>query len=76
MRETWYKLEDGRTADPNDVAPDEDGVLRHADGTAVAMRGGVPWSIGVDDAEALRAAGAIAVEKAKAAAAEKAKAKK
>ena len=46
---TWYVLQDGTHADPNDCAPDEEGVLRHKDGLAVAMRsGGVPQSVGVD----------------------------
>lgn len=47
MRATWYVLEDGSVVDPNDVAPDETGVLRHKDGVAVAMRGQVPCSRGV-----------------------------
>lgn len=55
MRETWYVLEDGAVADPNDVAPDEAGALRHKSGIAVALRGAVPHTIGVDDAEAERA---------------------
>lgn len=36
--QTWYELEDGSLADPNDVAPDDAGVLRHASGVAVRMR--------------------------------------
>ncbi|MFZ4605162.1 MAG: hypothetical protein ACOYM5_02790 [Caulobacter sp.] len=48
MRETWYLLEDGSVVDPNDVAPDETGALRHKDGVAVAMRGDAPSSRGVD----------------------------
>lgn len=48
MRETWYKLEDGGVADPREVAPDDNGVLRHKSGVAVAMRGEVPHGIGVD----------------------------
>lgn len=55
MRETWYKLEDGRIVDPADVVADELGKLFHADGVAVAMKGDVPFSIGVDDPEAARA---------------------
>lgn len=51
MRETWYVLEDGTAADPNEVAPDEAGVLRHKNGAAVAMRGQVPSSRGVDPVE-------------------------
>lgn len=38
MRETWYVLEDGTFADPNDVGHDEFGALRHKDGVAVAMK--------------------------------------
>lgn len=37
-RETWYVLEDGSVADPIEVAPDNDGALRHIGGKAVAMR--------------------------------------
>lgn len=44
---TWYLLVDGTHADPNDVAPDADGVLRHKDGLAVALHdSGVPQTIG------------------------------
>jgi hypothetical protein len=38
MRATWYVLEDGTSADPAEVSPDEKGVLRHKSGAAVAMR--------------------------------------
>lgn len=55
MRETWYVLEDGSIADPATVSIGSDGVLRHASGIAVAMRGGVPHSRGVDDPAAERA---------------------
>lgn len=49
MRETWYVLEDGRSVDPNEVAPNEAGALIHSSGVAVAMRSpGVPHSRGVD----------------------------
>lgn len=48
MRATWYVLETGETADPCEVAPDAKGVLRHKSGAAVAMKGQVPHSIGVD----------------------------
>jgi hypothetical protein len=51
MRETWYVLEDGTKADPVEVAPDEQGVLRHSGGVAVAMRNGVPSSYSVDPDE-------------------------
>lgn len=37
MQDTWYILEDGTSADPNEVAPDENGILRHRDGLAVAI---------------------------------------
>lgn len=47
-RETWYILENGATADPREVKPDAAGVLRHRDGIAVAMRGDVPRSRGVN----------------------------
>lgn len=48
MRATWYVLEDGSVVDPNDCAPDARGVMRHASGVAVAMRGGALSSRGVD----------------------------
>jgi len=51
MRETWYVLEDGTYADPNDVAPDDMSVLRHKSGVAVAMRGQVPSTRSVDPDE-------------------------
>lgn len=47
-RDTWYVLEDGSVADPSEVAPDKSGVLRHKAGSAVAMRGQVPSTRGVD----------------------------
>lgn len=51
MRETWYVLEDGAAVDPNEVAPDDRGVLRHKSGAAVDMRGDVPRSRGVEPDE-------------------------
>lgn len=51
MRETWYVLEDGAYADPNEVAPDGMNVLRHKSGIAVAMRGQVPSTRGVNPEE-------------------------
>lgn len=48
MAETWYVLENGVAADPSEVAPDGSGVLRHKSGIAVAMRGQVPSTRGVD----------------------------
>jgi hypothetical protein len=39
MAETHYVLEDGTTAAPHLVAPDEAGLLRNDAGVAVAMRG-------------------------------------
>lgn len=48
MRATWYVMEDGSVADPSEVTADAAGVLRHRDGRAVAMRGDVPRSRGVD----------------------------
>lgn len=54
MRETWYVLEDGRTVDPREVTRDSTGALRHSSGVAVAMRGDVPHSRGVDDPDAER----------------------
>jgi hypothetical protein len=54
MHTTWYVLENGALANPDDVAPDEAGRLVHSSGVLVAMRGDVPRTRGVD-AEALRA---------------------
>lgn len=51
MRATWYVLEDGTVVDPAEVSPDATGALRHKNGTAVAMRGDVPSSRGVDPDE-------------------------
>ena len=51
VHDTWYVLEDGTKADPNEVAVDDKGVLRHKSGVAVAMReGGVPRTSGVGPA--------------------------
>lgn len=50
-RETWYVLEDGACVDPSEVGTGDDGVLRHSSGAAVAMRGDVPSSRGVDPDE-------------------------
>ena len=52
IRETWYVLEDGSHGDPRLVKPDDNGVLRHESGVAVAIGGhGNPRSIGVDVGE-------------------------
>lgn len=48
MRATWYVLEDGSAVDPNDCAPDDNGVMRHKSGAAVAKRGDALSSRGVD----------------------------
>ena len=37
MRETWYVMDDGSAVDPNDVAPDTAGIMRHCDGRSVAV---------------------------------------
>lgn len=67
MRETWYVLEDGSIADPNDVLTDEKGKLAHRDGVAVAMRGDIPHSRSVDaDAERAKIQAAAEATKAKA----------
>lgn len=51
MRETWYKLEDGRIVNPAEVSTREDGRLVHASGVPVAMRGDVPFTWNLDPAE-------------------------
>ncbi len=58
MRETWYVLETGALADPNEVAPDADGRLRHVSGAAVALGAYGPLSSGIsaDEIAAARAA--------------------
>jgi hypothetical protein len=58
MRETWYVLENGAAADPNECAPDEAGLLRHNSGVAVAINNQTPMSRGVD-VEAERAKQAV-----------------
>lgn len=54
MRETWFELEDGNVVHPNECTYDDKGTLRHKGGVAVAMRGDVHRSRGVD-VEAMRA---------------------
>lgn len=51
MRETWYILDDGTSVDPNEVAPDNAGVLMHKSGIAVAVGPHGPRSRGVDPDE-------------------------
>lgn len=49
MRDTWYVLEDETRVHPDEVAPDENGVLRHKSGAAVAIGShGNPRTAGVD----------------------------
>ena len=49
MRDTWYVLEDGTSADPRQVAFDDKGMLRDKSGKAVAIGAhGNPRSRGVD----------------------------
>lgn len=48
VTETWYVLENGAFADPNDVSTDEKGALRHKSGAAVAMGPHGPRSRSVD----------------------------
>lgn len=65
---TWYLLVDGTQTDPDDVAPGDDGVLRHKSGLAVALHeSGVPMTIGVSakenkNVEAARAGDEAAAE--------------
>lgn len=76
MLETWFIMEDGSVGDPMDIAPGDDGVLRHSDGRSVAYGPHGPRSRGCVDAEAERAKAAEtkakAEEDAKAAAKKKA----
>lgn len=57
MHTTWFVLENGQPANPDDCAPDASGRLVHKSGVAVAMRGDVPRSRGMSP-EDLQAAGA------------------
>lgn len=52
---TWYRLVDGTQANPNDVVRDEQGVLRHKSGVAVALRdSGVPRTSAARQAEVVK----------------------
>jgi hypothetical protein len=55
MHETWYVLEDGSPADPDEVVHGADGVLRHKSGRAVAYGPHGPRSRGMSP-EAIAAA--------------------
>jgi len=46
--ETWYVMVDGSVADPREISPDKDGILRHKDGRAVAYAPHGPRSRSVD----------------------------
>lgn len=49
--ETWYVMEDGSVADPQEISPDKAGVLKHKDGRAVAYAPHGPRSRSVDPDE-------------------------
>lgn len=67
MIETWYVLADGRVADPNHVAPDAQGILRHQDGVAVALGPHGPSSRSVEvDVERAKATSDAEAERLKA----------
>lgn len=51
MSVTCYVLEDGTAARPEDVSRGDDGVLRHADGRAVAYAPHGPRTRSVDETE-------------------------
>ena len=51
MTETWYVLENGDPADPNEVAPDHAGVLMHKSGVPVAIGPYGPKSRGMTEEE-------------------------
>lgn len=53
--QTWYVMEDETFADPAEVAPDKKGILRHADGRAVAYAPHGPRTRQVNPAEARKA---------------------
>lgn len=46
--ETWYIMEDGTMGDPREVSAGDDGILRHADGRAVAYASHGPRSCSVE----------------------------
>jgi hypothetical protein len=48
---TWYILEDGCPGDPALIAPGDNGLLRHADGRAVAYGPHGPRSRGMTDSD-------------------------
>lgn len=58
MHTTWYVLETGMPADPDEVSTDGAGLLRHKDGVAVAIGPHGPRSRGMSkaDIDAARAA--------------------
>lgn len=55
MTETWFVMEGGGVGDPAKIRPDENGVLHHEDGRAVAYAPHGPRTRGGVDAEAERA---------------------
>ena len=61
MSETWYVLETGAFADPNECGPDAAGVLRHVSGVAVAVGPHGHRSRGMSEAE-IAAARAVTAE--------------
>lgn len=54
---TWYVLEDGDFADPAEVAPDAQGVLRHKSGVAVSVGKHGPRTRSMGDDEIVAARG-------------------
>lgn len=62
--DTWYILEDGTPGDPAEIAADENGVLRHKDGRAVAIGDhGNPRSRGMTAEEVAEARKEVKPEK-------------
>ena len=56
MHSTWYVLEDGSLGDPDEVALDAAGMLRHKSGAAVAYGPHGPRSRGVSAEDVAAAA--------------------
>jgi hypothetical protein len=64
MRETWYLLENGDVVSPAKVSFDAKGRLS-SNGVAVAMKGDVPHTTGVDVSDAPKVTREVVADKPK-----------